>query len=987
MAEEKRRQPTPRPRQQWRPPWILVLVQRLWMVAFGLAKIAVGAAATVAIIFVVCGLVFVGTLGDYLQNDILPNAGQNLDDIDLEQTSVIHYVDSSNNIQTLQEIYTTVDRKWVTLDEIPEDLIHAAVAIEDHRFYEHQGVDWVTTIKACVRMFFGGDSSIGGSTITQQLIKNITGENSITVQRKVLEIFRATQLEKRYDKDTVMEYYLNYIFLGEGCYGVKTAAERYFGKELQNLTLEECASLISITNNPSMYDPYLNLQGNRNRQKVVLGAMLEYGWITQAEYDEALTHELVSKRAMDRLLADDAIDNDEYAEIVDEDLISPVVLRQILADRVVTQEEYDAVMAQHTILKSGIDLEDQWAVCESCGYEGTVGTLNHTDGLYYCPDCGTKIEVVEDVSQDNYTWFVDTVIKDVAADFAAEDGLEWSQMDDEQKAVYYQKIQRGGYHIYATIDMDVQRQVDAIYQDRDQIPAVYSGQLPQSAMVVIDNRTGDIVAIAGGVGEKTGYLDWSRATDSRLQTGSSIKPLAVYAPAFELEGISPNTAIEDMPLTYNGGAYPRNDTGTYARYHTIYNGIINSVNAVSVHTLNRIGLRYSFDFAKEQFGLSGLVESYDDGYQIHSDIDFGPLGLGAQTFGISVRDMATAFASFPNNGVYRKARTYTKVYDSEGNLVLDNVQQTHQAVSVNTANYMNVCLYHATAEGTGTAADLTGMATYGKTGTTGDDKDRWYCGYTGYYTAAVWFGFDEPERIRLGADGSWTNPAARLFRKVMQPLHDGKERIVLHDTSGMYSSSMCMDSGKFATDACFMDVRGSRTESGYYYPGDLNAGSCDKHVMVDYCSGGGVATEFCRMFAEDDLATISRVSLVKMTQSELEELKMAGNVGLNSRYLQDNYVYLINADGTDASFKGFYGNINQNIDAPYMVCPVHNQQTWDEYQESLKPTEPETVPPTEPEAGTAPEPAPEPTPEPAPEPAPEPIPPAGGTVADDSAVG
>ena len=245
-----------KPRQEWDPHWLVKLVYMIFSVALSVVKIAIGAAATVLLIVLICGTVFIATLGDYLQEDILTEAADwSLDDYVLEETSFIYYVDSNGDIQQLQQIYTTTDRQWANLDEIPQSLIDAAVSIEDKRFYEHQGVDWITTMKACLNMFFGGSDTFGGSTITQQLVKNSTGEKSVTVQRKVMEIFRAQICERDYDKDVIMEQYLNRIYLGRGCYGVKSAAAEYFGKELQNLTAAECASLISITNNPSLFDP------------------------------------------------------------------------------------------------------------------------------------------------------------------------------------------------------------------------------------------------------------------------------------------------------------------------------------------------------------------------------------------------------------------------------------------------------------------------------------------------------------------------------------------------------------------------------------------------------------------------------------------------------------------------------------------------------------------------------------------------------------
>ena len=255
-----------RPRQDWNPHWIIKLLYTAFSLAVSLLKIAVGAAATVLMILVICGIVFVGTLGDYLQDEILTEAQDwSIDDYDVEETSFMYYVDSRGKVQQLQQIFTTTDRQWVELEDIPEDLIHATVAIEDKRFYEHQGVDWITTVKACLNMFFGGDSQFGGSTITQQLLKNVTNAKSVTVQRKVMEIFRAQVFEREYDKDVILEQYLNRIYLGRGCYGVKSAAAEYFGKELQSLTTAECASLISITNNPSLFNPFSDNEFNTSK--------------------------------------------------------------------------------------------------------------------------------------------------------------------------------------------------------------------------------------------------------------------------------------------------------------------------------------------------------------------------------------------------------------------------------------------------------------------------------------------------------------------------------------------------------------------------------------------------------------------------------------------------------------------------------------------------------------------------------------------------
>ena len=892
------------PRQDWKPHWTLTLLHQLWMAVFTAFKIAVGAVATVVMILVVCGLVFAGSLGDYLQNDILPLAAIDgmIEGYDHELNSNMYYVDSNGDIQLYQSIYAETSSQWASYEDIPEHLINAAISIEDKRFYEHQGVDWVTTIKATARMFFG-DSSAGGSSITQQLIKNILlsedeSADDVTVQRKVLEIFRAIELEKNYDKKQIMELYLNVIYMGQNCRGVRSAASAYFGKELEKLTLAECASLISITNNPSMFDPYISeeyeyrgeirngKQRNKYRQELVLDQMLENGWITQEEHDEAVAQELV--------------------------------------------------------FKSGIDDEDRLTQCGNtdCNYKDIVRTFTLADGVYSCPVCGSSVSVEKDASKTYYSWYAETVLEDVAKAMAEQEGMAWNEATKE---MYLQKIQRGGYSIYICLDKEVQDQLDAVYANLDNIPAVRGGQQLQSAQVIIDNRTGDIVALVGGVGEKVGFDNWNRATDAKLQSGSSIKPLAVYAPAFESGDFNPATVVQDLPNNYVNGAYPLNDDRSYSYSRTIYSGVVASVNAIAANTVEAIGFEYAFEYAKEKFGLTTLVEDYTDAYgNTHSDIGMGPLALGAQTWGVRVRDMATAFATFANNGVYREARTFTKVYDSDGNLVLDNTQESREILSKKTVNYMNYCLYNATARGTGREADLSGFKTYGKTGTSGDNKDRWYCGFTGYYTAAVWCGFDSPAKIRpLYVN----NPSAYLFKQVMQPLHTGKANVNLHNESVMTTTTVCLDSGLLATDACKADVRGEdRTNTVKIYPEDRQTLECDKHVMVDYCSGGGVATEWCQHFAEvDETVKLEQKSLVKLTQEQINEMLKAERYNLKEMFLQDNYVYLIDKDGSDGVFKGFKGKLKQETDAPYMICTTHTQQAWEEYekqQAEQQPTDP-----------------------------------------------
>ena len=881
MAENKKKWRNRKPRQEWDPHWMLKLGYTLVGTAWSLAKIAIGAAATVLLILLICGTVFVGILGNYLQDDILSEAADwSLEDYDLERTSFIYYVDGNGDIQQLQQIYTTTDRQWASLEDIPQALIDAAVAIEDKRFYEHQGVDWITTVKACLNMFFGGDEQFGGSTITQQLVKNITQEKSVTVQRKVMEIFRAQLFEREYDKDLIMEYYLNRIYLGRGCYGVKSAAAEYFGKELQNLSPAECASLISITNNPSLFNPYsqsvYKYKGeerdgagrNRYRQLNVLAEMYNQGYLDDEAYAEAVSQEMV--------------------------------------------------------FKEGIAPEDRWTVCEDkyCGYAGTRSNFTGSGDSWYCPVCGSLTAVSTNASQYIYSWFVDAVIIDFASYLAEQDGKSWDQLDEPGREVYLDRIQKGGYHIYTTMDMRVQKQVDAIYTDLSNLPKTNSQQQLQSAIVVIDNETGDVVALSGGVGEKETFLGYHRATQAKLQTGSAQKPISVYAPAFESGKVTPATVFKDLPVTYTEGNWPKNDNRKYQYSRTVYQGIVSSINTISVRTLDAIGAEYGYSFAKYNFGQESLVEQYPTENKVMSDIDRAPLALGALTLGSTVQEMTAAYATFANNGVWRTPRLYTKIYNSDGELVVDNTQDSRKILSSKTIDYMNYCLYNAANHGTGGAAIFPGQTIAGKTGTTSSNRDRWFCGYTSHYTASVWVGYDQPEQIMINT----ANPAALMWKKVMQPIHEGLPKEQLFSTANFRTVAVCLDSGKLATNACKRDARGDDVRVAYVnvYNEDVPNETCDKHVLVEYCvTGGGVVNEYCGNFPD---VKIESRSLVKLTQGEVNEIRSAANVGLSDIYLKNGYVWYL-----DGVWRGFNGSANHRYEEPYLICPKHNASTWQEY--------------------------------------------------------
>lgn len=722
----------------------------------------------------------------YYHEDIEPNAAYTLEGQKLNQTSFIYAKDNkTGEYFELRPLMAVENRVWVPFAEIPDDIINAAVSIEDKRFWEHDGVDWMRTLSASANMFIGG-STYGGSTITQQLIKNLSQDKDITVRRKIQEIARAIEFEKHYTKEDILEWYLNIIYLGEGAYGVKSAANVYFGKELEELTPKECACIIGITNNPSLYDPYFYPENNEKRTQTILQQMHEQGYIADEEYSEICNQKLVFK----------------------------------------------------SLVK-----EDQKFTCEECGFKDTIGKYRKDGDDYLCPICEhqNQFDVEE---QDYYSYFEDQVFLDVSNDLAQKLGLSTE--------VARKMVTTGGFQIYSTIDLDVQAKVDAIYKDPSNVPATYSSQQMQSAIIVIDNQTGDIVAMAGGVGEKNGNLTLNRATISHLSPGSSIKPLTVYGPALAMGIITPASAYEDSPYTkIDGKNWPQNENRKYSGWMLINDGLINSLNTISVKVLADVTPEKSFEFVKEHFMFESLVESEEINGQTFSDKSLAPLALGQLTHGITVREMASAYATYPNGGVFRKARTYTKVLDSEGRVVLDNTQQTNVAMNPHAAWYMLYMLRNACQYGTGTPAQVPGVPCAGKTGTTSLNRDRWFCGFTPRYTASVWCGFDDPEEIRPVIN---LNPSSLMWKKVMTSLMDGmtKEEIgefKAPEDEKLVSCKVCTHTGLLAGPRC----TGKQTQ---LFESDVPTETCMSHssFSVQLCypdrtdSKAYLANTYCSIY-------------------------------------------------------------------------------------------------------------------------------------------
>ncbi len=778
-------------------PHILWRITRVFLHILGQVLLwALVVAGTMAVIIVIAGSIFMTQFSDYLKHDIIPAAQEyanalNLDNKDMAQTSIIYYTDrETGQVHELQQLYATQNRIWASYDEISPHLINAAVAIEDKRFNEHDGVDWIRTISA-VGNFVGGDTSYGASTITQQLIKNLSQEDDVTIRRKVQEIFRAMAFEDRYTKDEILEWYLNTIYLGEGCYGVQSASQVYFAKDSSmDLTAAEAASIIAITNNPSLYDPYINPEGNRNRQVIILHEMQAQGYLTEDELEEALAQEMVFHDG-----------------------------------------RYDA--------------KTYLCVNGECGFEGEADDyIEGDDGGYRCPRCSTINPAVDESS--GYSYFVDTIYRDVVEDLSVQLGISENAAE--------QMVLTGGYRIYATIDVDAQRLVDEVYQNLDNVPQAESAQQLQSALTLIDNATGDVVAIVGGVGKKEGSLTYNRA-EASLPTGSSIKPISVYAPALEAGAVTPATVLEDSSFyDEDQPAWPQNSSRSYSGPCLVLRGVASSLNTISVKTLHELGLDESYNFLTQKMGITTLVEKKETGGRTYTDIAYAPLALGELTYGLTVREMTQAFATFPNDGVFREARTYTHVEDSEGNIILENLQESHTALGAKANFYTNYMLEYAVHSGTGYPAYMSNMTVAGKTGTSNNSQTRWFAGYTPYYTAVVWCGYDNPEQIVI----SGTNPAITMWNQVMRPLHEGLENRSFTNPDGAYYYNVCADCGMLAAESCKKDVRESRMVGVRLFAEDAPTKYCECHIIVELCKETGkVATEFCPEVEEKSMLLLN----------------------------------------------------------------------------------------------------------------------------------
>jgi penicillin-binding protein 1A len=656
----------------------------------------------------------------------------NIDELfSLNQTTYI--VDEKDIV--IDKLHANENRTIVTLDKIPQQLQDAFIAIEDKRFEKHFGIDIYRIFGAIKADIKEGRAAQGGSTITQQLIKKVYLTDEKVFKRKVIEMYYAIQLERRFTKDQILEAYLNTIPLGHNVAGVKEAALYYFNKDLDQLTLAENAMLAGITNNPSLYSPYRKFENATKRKELILNEMLKQGKISQDDFDQA-------------------------------------------------KEE--------------------------------------------------EIKLSKGESEVETSYFADMVISDVLDVF--EEELGYSQEEAQLR------LFNGGLRIVATIDTDIQNAVEASFKNDKVFPksnADANGNLqPEAAAIVIDHTTGQVKAVMGGRSEKV-RRGLNRATQSLRQPGSTIKPLAVYAPALD-NGYTVASVIDDSYVAY-GNYSPDNYSGKFSGLVTVREAIKDSLNVVAVKIVQDVGSARSLDYLKK-FGITTMVEKNDENGR--SDNGLAQLALGGVTKGIKPIEMAAAYSVFPNKGVYNKPITFTKIYDKDGNLIFENKAKKDRVISEQVAYLMVDIMQGVVKGGTGGRAALPNMPVGGKTGTTTKNLDAWFVGYTPYYTTAVWMGHDEPKN--LGFTGG--NYPAMLWKDIMTSIHKDLKTRKFEMPSGLVSVEICTESGKRPSELCALDQRGSTIKSEVFIKGTEPAVEdiCDIHVVRDIdISTNKLATPYC----------------------------------------------------------------------------------------------------------------------------------------------
>ena len=700
------------------------------------------------------GLISVSSVGLYVlkyMSDFVNGAvAIDLDDYkeNQSQTTILYTLDDNGKEIEVARLHGEENRIWVNLDDIPQDLQDAFIALEDMRFKTHAGVDWRRTISVVVLPSNRGE---GGSTITQQLIKNLTGERDVTYIRKFREIQNALNLEKHYSKETILEAYLNTLYLDAGCYGVQTAAEYYFGKDVDELNLAECACISAITQAPRANNPIINPETNKIRRDYALKCMLEQEYITQEEYEEAIDYKLVFTT------------DDDYVPDDDDDATDDMINVN----------------------------------------ENNVGQTQEKEVQSYYVD-----------------YVIDKVIKDLMATSDYTYNEAW-------RLVYY-----GGLKIHVAVDPEIQSIMEDVYYNREGFPnAVNSyGEEVQSSMVIMD-YTGRVVGIVGQAGEKQGARSLNIATDSRRQPGSSIKPLSVYSLAIDSNMYTWSyPKVKNYGIIVEGERWPLNyggDPGSEDSYETLQQAIAPSHNTVPAQIVNKLGISRCYNWLVDKFKFTSLEED---------DHTYSSMAVGGMTHGVYGIEMCAAYTTFGNGGIYYEPYCYYTVTNSSGSKVyLTRNDNGEQVMDRGTADVMNKMLQTVATAGDGTARAyrVTGFDMFAKTGTTSNEKDRWFVGGTPYYVCTVWMGYAEhAEELDFS-----TNYTGKLYQNVMNSIHKNLPAKDFEFSDEIVKRTYCARSGLIASSGC------AKGGTGWYKKDAIpsTCTSCSGMADVTTSAAGNVA--------------------------------------------------------------------------------------------------------------------------------------------------
>ena len=768
------------------------------------------------LILVLCLCLLGAAMGFGMFRGILDSA-PDIDTIHIGPTAYASKVlDTDGNI-TATLVTAGSNRERVSYEQLPKDLINAFVAIEDERFWQHNGIDLKSILRAVRGVVSDDDSAGGGSTITQQLIKNNVfggGLHEGKFQRYVrkfqeqylaLEIENQPGLSKEEIKKSIITEYLNTINLGANTLGVKVAARRYFNKEVSDLTLSECTVIASITKNPTALNPITHPEHNAERRAQVLKNMLEQGYIDQAQYDEALADDVYAR--IQDVNVQKTAENEPYSYFVDE-LTAQVV--QELQDRLgyTKDKAKDLLYSGGLTIYSTQDPSLQTIVDEEVNNPDNYDTAKHSVTWRYTlkHDDGSIVNYSE---KDLIRWMKEVKGINFNGLFSSEDSAK-SYVEQYKAELIRDTDKELGEQFFTTLE-------------------------PQVSFVLMDPHTGQVKAISGGRGEKRYSLSLNRATGTLRQPGSTFKLITSFAPAIDLYGATLATPFYDTAYTLGNKTFKNWYSSGFLGYQTIRDGIIYSLNIIAVRCLMERLNPHEGRLYAENLGITSLLDS-----------DENPaLALGGITNGVTNLELTQAFATIANGGQFNKAKFFTKILDQEGNVLIDTTEdQPRQAMKATTAFLLTDAMKQSmlpnrayagslNVNSTSTRAHFDGMSLAGKSGTTTKDVDIWFVGYSPYYVGGIWGGCDENQPLIDKASGEYNGGAGfhkDIWRKIMSRVHEGLPDIGFTQPDGIVQAQVCRKSGKLPTSGCYADYRGSSVITEYFAEGTVPTTNCDRHT-------------------------------------------------------------------------------------------------------------------------------------------------------------